>query len=298
MIRCGSPLSSASGRSTSKIRAAPRLATAHRQPTLHSEDDEDHRRAVLASLSCSTRSSASAAARRKEERPGDRDLQVGADRARSRNVREPSLCLGDHLFGSLDRQKAGDRPMKFTIARYPSSYSPASTAASMIATTSSGSGGSPSVERWVKMLMRALTSANESSTRRRPRSPSRRLDRCGCCLSISICERRARARAYCGDSGRRSRRATATVADSSASSQRPASQRDPRAQAERVRAQLRVVRCEPRLRLRPTLEHAVVARLGHVQTRQRDLDERSILVRGELQRILQAALRRRKRTSP
>ena len=115
--------------------------------------------------------------------------------------------------------------IRFTIARYPSSYSPASTAASMIESTSSGSGGTPAVERWVKMLMRAFTSANGSPTRRATSIACSAVSiDCGCCLSISIWERRASARASCGDSGSPSSAFTASVAEASASSQRPESQ--------------------------------------------------------------------------
>ena len=115
--------------------------------------------------------------------------------------------------------------IRFTIARYPSSYSPASTAESMIESTSSGSGATPAAERCVKMLMRAFTSANGSPTRRatsiaRSAVP---IDS-GCCFSIWIWERRASARASCGDSGSPSSALTASVADLSASSQRPESQ--------------------------------------------------------------------------
>ena len=89
----------------------------------------------------------------------------------------------------------------------------------------SSGGAMPRTDSWVKRLIVAFNSANESPTRRAtPIASLAWSTASGRCFSISSCDWRASARASCGDSGRPARAATAPFAEERASSQRPENQ--------------------------------------------------------------------------
>ncbi len=82
-----------------------------REPALHTEEDQQHRRARIVSAQPVELGVRLVPPRgRHQQAHHDRDVEVGADRAGSRNVREPRARLGDDLLDALDVQVARGRP--------------------------------------------------------------------------------------------------------------------------------------------------------------------------------------------
>ena len=200
----------------------------------------------------------------------DRDVEVGADRAGGRNVREPRARLGDDLLDALERQIARGRPDQVHDRPVPLLVLAGFDGRVDDRRSSRRDREGARGRLLGQEVIRAFTSANESPTRRATRSPALPWNRLGACFSISIRESRASARASWGDSGRpveRSHGGGRRRERFVPAARGPAAARAPR---EHVRAPRGVVG-PSWSRARPVAESALELALGVVQPDEREL---------------------------